>query len=259
MIPFGRREAAITSGLSRAARWLGLIGLLVTSLSACGSIGSPPGVPTSSPPRITTSASPLVWAGQAQGITGCLPAPDPAAGLYTWAGPVGFALDIFYNRSSLPLAIKSVSLIDPQNLVLHGGLAYEMAHSLHPLPLEAAWTKESKFAPAMAWKHRQAIPGAVIPPGHPSREAHIFVKTNNLYEIVVAISDATPAGGWALGEKVTYSAGTRTYTIEAKNGMAIGSARVPMEKSCDGPMTGIRTALGSRDRRRPASPGRPGS
>ena len=121
------------------------------------------------------------------------------------------------------------ALLDPHNLVLHGGLVYEMAHSRHPLTPAIAWVQEGRGAPRAAWAHRQPLPGAVIPAGRGIPAGGKISPKFNLYEIAVDVSDATPGGGWALGEVVRCRAGGRTYTFKARTGIGIGSARVPVK------------------------------
>src|SRR5271165_5653821 len=81
--------------------------------------------------------SPLELLTLQKGISGCMPAPDPAAGVDSWNSLVGEATVIYYNRSADPIRIESVRLLEPHNLVLHSAALYEMLHYQHPLALEA--------------------------------------------------------------------------------------------------------------------------
>jgi hypothetical protein len=189
---------------------------------------------------------PLVLNQQQEGISSCMP-DSPADGLLTWATPVGYAEDMYWNRSSQALTVQSVSLLDPHNLVLHGGVLYEMVHDFHALPLSWAWAQEDREVPAAEWRARQRIPGAVMPPiGGPLQHNGNISHKVNLYEIVVDISAATPAGGWALGEVVKYRAGGRSYTFDARTGLGIGRARPPASHSCDAQIKAIEAAFGQK-------------
>jgi hypothetical protein len=225
-----RRGAARLLGLRRAVRRATIIAMLAASLPACGSSGS-------------GASQPLFTSQFQRAMSGCLPAPHPAEGIDRWDSPVGVALDMYYNQSSLPLTIESVALLDPHNLVLHGGLVYEMAHSLHPLVTETGWDQEGQGVPAAAWAGRQRIPGAVIPPGHGLPPHLMFSDKFDMYEIAVDISDATPRGGWALGEVVTYRAGGHTYTVKDITGIAIGSVPSPDRDNCDAMINAIQAAF----------------
>ena len=66
---------------------------------------------------------------------------------------------------------------------------------------------------------------------------------STVYVIVADISDATRGGGRALGEVVRYRAAGRTYTLKAEEGMAIGSALVPIDRSCDAQLKDLSAAL----------------
>jgi hypothetical protein len=132
-------------------------------------------------------------------------------------------LDRFCNRSPLALTVGSVRLLDPHNLVSHGGLVYEMYQDQHPLISAALWDKMGEGAPARQWAARRAIPGAVIAPGHGLPLGLLRSRHPNSWEVVVDVSASKPGGGWALGEVVTCRAGGSRYTVTAETGIAIGS------------------------------------
>jgi hypothetical protein len=90
----------------------------------------------------------------------------------------------------------------------------------------------------VTWAHRQPIHGAVIPAERVKRTLR-----SNVCVIVADISDATRRGGWARGEVMRYRAAGRTYTIKAEEGMAIGSALVPIDRSCDAQLKDLSAAL----------------
>jgi hypothetical protein len=73
--------------------------------------------------------------------------------------------------------------------------------------------------------------------------ADLPVARPNVYEIAVDISDASPAGGWALGISVDYRYLGNTYNFKLLIGMAI----VPRASSsgCDAPMKAIQAAFSS--------------
>lgn len=224
------RRAAASTGLRPSAASLVIMALLAACVTACAPSG--PG--------------PLVLNQQQEGISSCMPN-SPADGLHTWATPVGYAEDMYWNQSSQALTIESVSLLDPHNLVLHGSVLYEMVHDFHPLPLAWAWAQEGREVPAAEWRARQRIPGAVMPPiGGPFEQNGNISHKVNLYEIVVDISAATSAGGWALGEVVKYQASGRAYTFEARTGLGIGTARRLARESCNAQMKAIKAAFASR-------------
>jgi hypothetical protein len=165
---------------------------------------------------------------------------SPADGLDSWATPVAYAEDMYWNQGSAPLTVESVSLLDPHNLILHGSLVYEMAHARHPLPISWAWADVGSKVPPSEWRARQPIPGAVSPPSASPVETNGTLSNKvNLYEIVLDISAATPVGGWALGEVVTYKAGGVSYVFTAKTGLGIGTSRLPAKDSCNAQITAI--------------------
>jgi hypothetical protein len=202
--PVLSRRCGATGLLSRICL---ILGLLV--LPACDATG--PG------------SAPLYSAEIPGGLSYCQAVPAPAAEIDTWHSPVGFALDMYYNQSRLPLTVESVRLLDPHNLVSHGGLVYEMYQDEHPLISAAAWDHMGQGAPARLWAARQAIPGAVIAPGHGLPPGLLPSKRFNMWEVAVDVSAVTPDGGWALGEVVTYRADGTLYTTTAETGIAIGS------------------------------------
>jgi hypothetical protein len=147
----------------------------------------------------------------------CLPS-DP-----NWGSPMGFTTDWYANRGQHPAVIKSLRLLAPHGLVLHGAVVYEMEHSQHVLYQANSWPDIGKGASSTLWARRQPIPGAVIPPGHAKGVLIRASKQDNLYVIVEDVSATTPAGGWALGEVVSYQSDGSTYTVEDHTGIAIAS------------------------------------
>jgi hypothetical protein len=218
---------------SPSARALGLawvvaaICITAISISACGS--ADPSAPLAADVAQRADAS-------------CVPAPDPGTGITKWNTPIGFALDMFINTSRSSLTVKSVTLIDPHNLILHGAAVYEMSRSQHPLIQEASWQTIGDSIPETLWKRHQAVPGAIIAPGHSVINFRPSPSLN-IYEIVPDVSDATPNGGWALGERVTYESGGRTYTVAAYTGMGIGYSPSRGKAYCDAPLNAINNAF----------------
>jgi hypothetical protein len=178
-------------------------------------------------------AGPLAAAVDQKGMVNCSPAPNPGSAITTWHTPVWFALDMFVNTSRSPLTVESVSLIDPHNLTLRGALVYQMTHSQHPLIQAGALADLANSVPAAYWARRQFVPGAVIAAGHPVR-SFAASPSLNIYEIVPAVAQKTPHGGWALGEIVTYRAGGQTYTVTAYTGYVVsrgGNACNPFDNA----------------------------
>jgi hypothetical protein len=200
--------------------------LLLWAVTACTSSGS---------------SGPLVVGIQQEGMTSC--APSYSDGPNAWDAPIGYAEDTYWNDSSAPLTIESVSLIDPHNLVLRGSVLYRMPHDLHALSTSAPWVQEGRWVPPADWRARQRVPGAVMPPigGPVEVNGHVNGKVDR-WEIAVDVSAATPAGGWALGEIVRYKAGGQSYTAEARTGMGIGTS-LEAAHSCDAQMNAIQAAF----------------
>jgi hypothetical protein len=237
----GRRGAAF--GSSRVACALAVLCLAGAAVAGCGSGGDNPGpsITTTTAPRGAASgndAGPLVTTAPPRGAASCMPVPNPVGHVDTWHTPVAFNLDMFLNQAHVPLTIESVTLIDPHNLILEGAIVYEMPHSRYPLAVNAAVADEAAAVPAALWARHQKVPGAVIGPGH-SAPIDKVLSTTDLYQIAPEVSLAMRAGGWALGEIVTYQAGGHEYTVEAQTGYAIGSPLVPAAQSCNGPFDAI--------------------
>jgi hypothetical protein len=219
--------AASFRGLLRSAAIAVATGVLPFSLAACSD----------------GSAAPLALIQTPGGISTCMPAPNPAAAVREWNSQIGIALDMYFNQAAMAVTIKSLSLLDSHGLILHGGVMVEMPHDADPLPLAWAWGTTPRSGLRSAWIARQATPGAVIPPGHPSHAAQRIDQTTNVYEIAVDISASTRAGGWALGEVVKYEADGRTYSIRALTGLGVGADRLPIRQSCDAAMSAIKIAM----------------
>jgi hypothetical protein len=171
-----------------------------------------------------------------ESFIGCIPAPDPGAGIDQWNSQIGYYAGIYYNQSSGPVTVESVSLLHPHNLILHGADVYKVAHFKISLPYEWAWGKEGTAHSATQWAAiRQRIPGATIPRENGPIAPADFMRLNpDVYEIAVDMSAASPAGGWTPGVVVTYRAGGATYTSTLMVGLAIGSATKPLSSACDG-------------------------
>jgi hypothetical protein len=155
-----------------------------------------------------------------KGMANCTPAPLPRSAITTWHSPVWFALDMFVNTSRSPLTVESVSLIDPHNVSLRGALVYEMVHSRFPLLQTGGLADLAASVPAAYWARKQFVPGAVIAAGDPV-QSFAPSPSHNVFEIVPAVEQRHPGGGWALGEIVTYRAGGKTYTVTAYTGYII--------------------------------------
>jgi hypothetical protein len=160
--------------------------------------------------------------------------------------PVAFTTDWYVNQGSQPVTIRSVSLIAPHGLVLHRALVYEMFGGRHVLYQAIAWDQLGRGALPSAWARRQPIPAAVIPPEHIKSAATVFDNKDNVYVVAEQITAASPAGGWALGQKLTYTAGGNTFSVEARTGIGIGSFLVPFPHGCESEMRIMKKAFGGR-------------
>jgi len=158
-----------------------------------------------------------------------VPNPNRIVGVPTWNTPIGFNFNWYDNQSSTPVKIESVSLISPHNLILHRAISYRGTLE-SPNMSGYAWNLLRKGATASDWAHRQGIPGAVIPP----QTAHdISLRPNEpAYSIVLDVSSKTAAGGYAIGQKVTYSQGENQYTIRSYTGYAMAPPG-PRGAKCD--------------------------
>jgi hypothetical protein len=194
-------------GVVSRATHLATFGIACALLAACGG-------PAKDNP------GPLVPDSAPGGFISCLESPDPGTSIVSWRTPVGFALDMYYNRSGRPLTVESVRLANVHGLIVHQALVYRMAHDRYPLPYERPWSQIGQGVPKSAWEYgHQAVPGAVIEPldgrHAPGPGAGTF------YQIVVDLSAASPAGGSATGEIVTYRADGRAYTVRSYTGYAL--------------------------------------
>ena len=184
--------------------------------------------------------SPLGIETAQKGMAFCAPAPDPGTTITRWNSQVGALAGMYYNSSAYPVTIESVSLLSPHNLVLHGAAVFEMVHYRNSIALESAWSQEASSG--RVWTPQQAIPGAVIPAEiGPLAPSDFPVKKPDVYEIAVDISDASPAGGWALGVSVDYRYLGNTYKFKLLTGMAIGSGQ--SSSGCDAPMKAIQAVF----------------
>ena len=176
-----------------------------------------------------------------EAFIGCIPAPDPGTGINRWDSQIGYYGGIYYNQSSGPVTVESVSLLHPHNLIYHGAAVYKVAHFKISLSYEWAWGQEGTARSATQWAAiRQRIPGATIPPGNgPIAPADFMKLRPDVYEIAVDMSAASPAGGWTPGVVVTYRAGGTTYTSTLLVGLAIGSAAKPLSSTCDAPTRSV--------------------
>jgi hypothetical protein len=168
-----------------------------------------------------SATGPLAANVNQKGMANCTPAPLPRSAITTWHSPVWFALDSFVNESRSPLTIESISLIDPHNVRLRGALVYEIVHQRYQLIQSGGLADLASSVPASAWARRQYVPGAVIAAGHPVSD--FAAPSLNLYQIVPAVQQKHPGGGWALGEVVTYRVGGQTYKVTAYSGYIISN------------------------------------
>jgi hypothetical protein len=226
--PKSGHRAIRLPGAGRVAAGIALAAVLIAACSG-------PGL------RAGTGARALVSGAQPKDLVSCIVAPDVrSTGIGEWDTPIGFALDMYYNHAHRPLTIKSVSLIDSHNLVLHGALLYKMPHSQRPLIQETAWDRLSQSAQPNSWAARQAIPGAVMLPERPVHATGTVAR--DIYQLVLDISSRTPQGGWAAGEIVRYSSGGQRYTVTTYTGYAIAPPPYSAPKWCGPQSNAIRHA-----------------
>jgi hypothetical protein len=188
-----------------------------------------------------TDPAPLAVDAVQRGSASCVPAPNPPD-ITAWNTRIGFALDNFVNVSRERLTVESVSLIDPHNLILHGALVYEEAHSQHAMISETAFSAIGNSVPASARAGIQQVPGAVIAPGFPT-QSFAPRYSLNIWEVVPDISLVRPGGGWAIGISVRYRAGGQTYTARAYTGYGIGVAAAVSKNYCTPQLNAITAAF----------------
>jgi hypothetical protein len=150
---------------------------------------------------------------------------------------------MYYNQSSAPVTIDSVSLVDAHNMRLDGAVVYEMIRYAHPLGYINGWNDEAATVPAAEWAARQEVPGAVIPAElGPIKPAEFPEKKPNVYQIVVIVTKVTPAAAWTTGVTVRYRAADQSFALTLQAGLSIGSSHGPVATSCDQPMRAVAAA-----------------
>jgi hypothetical protein len=175
--------------------------------------------------------APLVDGTAQGGLIACAPTPSKPDVL-NWNTAIRLGENYFYDRSSLPLTVESVSLIDPHNAVLRGAMVYEMAHYRNAVGMGGAWADEPAGVTLAAWRyHHQPVPGAVIEPL--GVRPPVPDQRGNIYQVLLGVSARTPHGAWIAGFRVTYSAQGRTYTVATYEGLAI-AANDPAGAACGG-------------------------
>jgi hypothetical protein len=191
----------------------------------------------------SSGGQPLVMGTTQKGVEACAEAPNryPSAGIPAWNSGVDYAFNWYYNSSAAPITIESVSLIDDHNLILHGAIVYEMPHSENPLGAVFGWSVFSHYASPVLWARRQGIPGAVIPPQTSTISAP-GPGARDEYQVVLDISAETPAGGYAIGDQITYRQGGTQYTMRSYSGYAIGPPGGSGGPKCDAQENAINAA-----------------
>jgi hypothetical protein len=195
-------------GTAARAAYLAAAGLACLLLAACNGSAA------------RGDTGPLMPDSTPGNFISCLEAPDPGTAIVSWRTPIGFALDMYFNRSGRTLTVESVRLADAHGLVMHRALVYLMSRDENPLPYERPWSQIGQGVPEPAWAHgHQSVPGAVIKPVH--GKAAPGEGAGNVYQVVLDVSAASPEGGWATGEIIRYRAGARTYSVRSYTGYAI--------------------------------------
>lgn len=188
-------------------RWLLGTGVLAGLLTGC------------------SAPDPLVSESQQAGMYSCMPAPDAAAGVSQWDTPIGYSVGMYYNQSSSPLTVQTVSLVDAHNMVLHGAVVYEMVHFRNPMPFQFPWEYGAgglRVDPRLV----QQIPGAVIPAGV-GPVTNVAKQQPNVYEVAVGVSARQPGAAWAAGVDVGYTVNGQAHMIRLMLGFAIGAYSPP--------------------------------
>lgn len=175
----------------------------------------------------------------------CAPEPHSAdPGFSHWDTPFGAAAGMYYNQSSSPVTVQSVSLVGAHNMVLHGAIVHEMPQYKNPLPVEFVWEYGSDGA-TVDPKLVQPVPGAVIAAG--IGPVTNFPKQHpDVYEIGVDVTARQRGAAWAAGVNVGYTANGQAHTIRLLIGLSIaaGSSRT-FDQQCDAASNGIKATWAS--------------
>jgi hypothetical protein len=185
-------------------------------------------------------AGPLV-AQSNKAAKSCAPAPNKVASdaIPAWNSPVGFTGALYYNPTASPVTVESVSLIGAHNLVLHKAIVYQTRREQNQLAPANGWPAISLGSDQASWARRQPVPGAVIDPDPPNAGDN----SHNSYQVVVDVTAKTPAGGYAIGQEVSYRQGSTVYTVRDYSGYAISPPGGPMSGTrCQAYWNAISTA-----------------
>ena len=191
----------------------------------------------------SAGSQPLASATRQKGVELCAEAPNtaPSAGVPAWNSPTGWSIGRYYNTTASPVELQSVALIDSHGLVLHGAVVYEMRHSENAPVMSDGWGKMSLGTDPVLWARRQNLPGAVVPPAA-SATGTPGTTAPDTYAVVLDISAKTPAGGWAIGQQITYRQGSTQYTIRLYSGYAIRPPAGPDGPDCQAQRNAIEAA-----------------
>src|ERR1700678_3198872 len=110
----------------------------------------------------SSGGQPLIDLENPEGEQICASAPLLEDAVPAWNSPVGFAMNWYYNASSAPVVVESVTLIDPHNLILNKAIVYEAKGEQHQLVTADGWPKINLNPDPAWWAQRQSVPGAVI-------------------------------------------------------------------------------------------------
>jgi hypothetical protein len=168
-------------------------------------------------------------------------------GMASWRTNVAFTTVWYVDKGAAPATIRSISLVDPHGLVLHRAIIYEMVGAWYVLNQVIAWSELDKGALPSAWRRRQPIPGAVIPTGHTHGLPDHMSRKDNLYVVAEDVTATSPNGGWAAGEKLSYTSGRHVYSITAQTGIGLGSALIPLRQSCDAQVAAMKAVFHGND------------
>jgi hypothetical protein len=196
----------------------------------------------------SAASDPLMTESAQAGMSSCTPEPNPPAGFSRWDTPIAESVGMYYNQSSSPVTVQTVSLVGAHNMVLHGAMVYEMVRYRNPLPSMFLWEYGSSGLRVNA-KLVQQVPGAVLAAGiGPVTD---FPKQQpNVYEVAVDVTARQPGAAWAAGVNVGYTANGQAHVIRLLIGIAIGAYSHPDGSDgagplCDTAMKGIQSAFAS--------------
>ena len=191
-----------------------------------------------------SASDPLVLHTQQAGFTFCAPEPNPDDKSFSrWDTPLGAATGMYYNQSSSPLTVQSVSLVAAHNMVLHAAMVHEMPQYKNPLPIEFTWEYGTDGGTVDA-RLVQPVPGAVIPAGI-GPVSNFPQQHPDVYDIGVDITARQRGAAWAAGVNVGYTAGGQAHSIRLLIGLSIAAGTGRFDQQCGAASNAIRATWAS--------------